>query len=495
MMQCTDINELMMDFIYRELETKREDEFRAHLASCARCGSELASLERTRHALRELPDAEPPAAVTARLLHEAAKRVPRKAAREEEARGGLLSWLSGLFRPVIAHPAWAAAASLVILVGVVYLRESGVISSRPQSSPPSVEARQEKHAGDKAAALAPTSAAEKNMPEGQATAATGAVTTPAPTTTVTADGYADTTVKLDGKMGGQVLDRIGTLESGDPALRMQTQTPPAKGSQSAKDMGGEVADYRYKNGLEGADDGVADKKKEARRAEQAMDVPADEAEADSDNEMTVSGSKGRAAGGGGSTPVAGAAPAPRPAAPAAEPMPQAARGDAADEPAAMPARKPTTNAKPAPNAPPPPTEVARTNSETRKRDAVKADPTKNKDKQNAGGRNVVGNVQQPTQDVKSEAGLDTSSATMHQQAQRAAKTGKCNLALEQWHKIQKTDPDYFNRNVRQDAVFNECERSAAAKKAKKAAPKAPDMEDEMRESPSAPAPAANEASF
>ena len=63
MLQCRDIDELMVDFLYRELDASRGDAFRTHVATCPRCGAELASLERTRQAMRALPEAEPPQAV------------------------------------------------------------------------------------------------------------------------------------------------------------------------------------------------------------------------------------------------------------------------------------------------------------------------------------------------------------------------------------------------------------------------------------------------
>jgi anti-sigma factor RsiW len=74
MMQCRDIDELMVEFLYQELEGERLADFQKHVEGCAHCGAEMKSLMRTRQALRALPEAEPSPAVSARLLHEAAKR-------------------------------------------------------------------------------------------------------------------------------------------------------------------------------------------------------------------------------------------------------------------------------------------------------------------------------------------------------------------------------------------------------------------------------------
>src|SRR5688572_3956204 len=123
MMQCKDIDELMVDFLYQELDDEQMQAWNTHVGGCARCGQEIQSLQRTRQALRALPELEPSPAVSTRLLHEAGKR----AARAEG--GGVLDWLHRLVGPIIAHPAWAAAASLLIVVGVAgFLSMRGKVS-------------------------------------------------------------------------------------------------------------------------------------------------------------------------------------------------------------------------------------------------------------------------------------------------------------------------------------------------------------------------------
>src|SRR5687768_2755550 len=115
MMQCKDIDELMVDFLYQELDDDKMQAWNAHVGACAACGTEMNSLQRTRQALRALPELEPSQAVSTRLLNEAGKRAARSKAVEG---GGLLDWLHRLVGPIMAHPAWAAAASLLIVVGV-----------------------------------------------------------------------------------------------------------------------------------------------------------------------------------------------------------------------------------------------------------------------------------------------------------------------------------------------------------------------------------------
>lgn len=133
MMVCRDIDEHMMEFLYRELEAPRAQAFQAHVEACQRCQAELGDLELTRRTLRSLPDAEPPPRVSARLLHEAAQRAV------SGKRGGILGRLFGAFTPLGMHPALAAALSLVLVAGV-----AGVLLRDKVS--PSLEAARSAHA-------------------------------------------------------------------------------------------------------------------------------------------------------------------------------------------------------------------------------------------------------------------------------------------------------------------------------------------------------------
>jgi hypothetical protein len=128
MMQCRDIDELMVDFLYQELDDGQAEGFRAHVDGCARCGAELRGLQQMRETLRALPDDEPSPAVSTLLLHEAGKR-----ARKAEEQGSVLAFLSRFFAPVLAHPAWAAAGSLLIVAGVAgFLSMKGTVDERSQ---------------------------------------------------------------------------------------------------------------------------------------------------------------------------------------------------------------------------------------------------------------------------------------------------------------------------------------------------------------------------
>ena len=121
MLECRDIDELMMDWLYQELDPGRSSQVEEHVEGCARCAAEAGALGRTREMFRDLGPVEPPAAVSAILLHEAARRAPAAGApraAEDAAGGGLLDRLRAWLRPIILHPAAAAAASVVVIAGV-----------------------------------------------------------------------------------------------------------------------------------------------------------------------------------------------------------------------------------------------------------------------------------------------------------------------------------------------------------------------------------------
>jgi len=130
MSACSEIDALMIDWLYQELDESMAASFEEHLAGCARCRAEVESLEQTREAVRVLPELEPPSSVSAILLHEAAKRAPSPARKPvvavaDEDSPGLFAWLGRLFTPIMQHPAAVAVATMVLVAGVagsLYLR-------------------------------------------------------------------------------------------------------------------------------------------------------------------------------------------------------------------------------------------------------------------------------------------------------------------------------------------------------------------------------------
>jgi len=120
-----DIDALLIGSLYGELSSADEARLRAHLESHPADRTALDGLTRARHAVRASRifevQLEPSQAVSALLLQEAARRAPRKA-RTEEREG----WFVRLRRSFLMHPAMAAAAMLVVVVGVagtLYMRQ------------------------------------------------------------------------------------------------------------------------------------------------------------------------------------------------------------------------------------------------------------------------------------------------------------------------------------------------------------------------------------
>ncbi len=54
------VNEKLAEFFYGELSAAEMAESRSHLVACHSCQAQLEEFERTHHALKALPDAEPP---------------------------------------------------------------------------------------------------------------------------------------------------------------------------------------------------------------------------------------------------------------------------------------------------------------------------------------------------------------------------------------------------------------------------------------------------
>jgi hypothetical protein len=110
----TDIDALLIGALYGELTPADEARLAAHLESHPADRTALADLSRTRDAVRSSRvlsvQAEPPQAVSALLIQEAARRMPR-GAREP-------GWFYRITRVLFAHPALAVAAMFVIVLGV-----------------------------------------------------------------------------------------------------------------------------------------------------------------------------------------------------------------------------------------------------------------------------------------------------------------------------------------------------------------------------------------
>ncbi len=117
-MDRQDIDALLIGALYGELTHADEARLAAHLDSHPTDRGALDDLKSARAAVRESRifelQLDPPQAVSALLLQEAHRRAPKRAVVAEEKE----SWFFRFTKMFLAHPAMAAAAMLVLVVGV-----------------------------------------------------------------------------------------------------------------------------------------------------------------------------------------------------------------------------------------------------------------------------------------------------------------------------------------------------------------------------------------
>jgi anti-sigma factor RsiW len=515
MMQCNDISELMMDYLYQELDGSQAEAFRSHLVGCNRCNAELEAFQRTRTAMRELPEAEPSQAVTARLLHEAAKRAPRPA--QEEESGGLLSWFAGLFRPLVAHPGWAAAASLIMVLGVAgYLKLTGKVDERSQDNPAATAAAEERVESPRLPASEPT---------GGATVVTQPVDTPAtlPPATSAQPGPEPAKPEARPNLVGDVLNVEtdpaqaqvsidGKLEEGRHAVQLKPAEPA--GGESTRGARTITPEEESKlRGSTGTRDGYWIDDKDYGNVRSAPKGELDR-RVDSNTDRP-----GRGAGGGGAVVAADPAPpAPAPAPPPPARTTTESRDATVTKEKAKPAKADRAENKPAAggdrgaedgadaedeeaaHGSAEAVEEERAVREAREREARKKAEA---DKKKTGGQVVTTTAtgskaparpqsppartqryeqapaaspeesyelpQVATDDdgdvyygkkVKQSAPKrnDNDPQTLLQMAKNHAKAGNCDAALQTRAKIQKIDPDFYKRNVIKESVFDPCDK-------------------------------------
>jgi hypothetical protein len=138
-MDRQDIDALLIGALYGELTPADEARLAAHLESHPADKSALEGMKATRDSVRASRifevQTDPPQAVSALLLQEAARRAPRRAP-EPEARE---SWFHRFVRSFMAHPAMAAAAMLVLVVGVagtLYMRHGDQFAEKTMDQAP-----------------------------------------------------------------------------------------------------------------------------------------------------------------------------------------------------------------------------------------------------------------------------------------------------------------------------------------------------------------------
>jgi hypothetical protein len=123
-----DIDALLVGALYGELSSTEQAQLTAHLESHPADRSALDDLKAVRAQFTTSRifevQLDPPQAVSALLLQEAARRAPKHVVAADKKE----SWFDRFVRSFIAHPAMAAAATLVLVVsvaGTIYLKGNG----------------------------------------------------------------------------------------------------------------------------------------------------------------------------------------------------------------------------------------------------------------------------------------------------------------------------------------------------------------------------------
>jgi hypothetical protein len=125
MVDRVEIDALLVGALYGELSPAESSRLEAHLSAHPHDRMALEGLTRARQAVRDSRFlallAEPPPAISAMLLQEAARRAPKRA----EAGSGFFARIVAGFSMMSRHPAMASLAIIVVVVGVagaLYLR-------------------------------------------------------------------------------------------------------------------------------------------------------------------------------------------------------------------------------------------------------------------------------------------------------------------------------------------------------------------------------------
>jgi anti-sigma factor RsiW len=472
-MDCRQIEELLMDYLYEELDTAQTDAYRAHLRGCQKCEALLAGYQRTRQAMRMLPDMEPPSSVTERLLAEAAAAVKARAAapaavgaaatvggvpgvrpvEKKESEGGFFGWLAGVFRPVALHPAFAAVAGMVLVAGV-----AGALYMRGTVTEKSTTARAPSLASEEAASGAPAPTAQAGVPP-----ATSADRLPAAAN--------DPTLHLGGTPSGgdQLAFEARPTEPADTTTKgsgVVTVTPESPRARLGEEQSGAVG-YGSGGGGRSADKNLAD---------------------------------GRGAGGGKAARDDGA-------------FAGAIGGEAesrgyvdGDDGESRPTAKPTAPAGPtaAPPAPPPPskdapaqTQKAQKTPEAEKKPATepKRAPAKQGGGGSAGGDSggVAAGAPAPREESmaadedaemanepapraqgaapgeskkkkEAESSPEKEARKLHGQARAKANMGDCKGAISLRDRIYRVDPTYYSNKVKNDPDLARCNKADKSRK-------------------------------
>jgi hypothetical protein len=425
-MDRQDIDALLIGALYGELTPADEARLTAHLDSHPADRGALDDLKTARQAVRESRifelQLDPPQAVSALLLQEAHRRAPKRVATTEEKEG----WFARFARSFMAHPAMAAAAMLVLVVGVagtLYLKKGGDFAAR---TAPTSELENE------SAPSAPTTIAQTPVPEPTAGAA-GSATPEGADQAAMADGEGYKAGLYEGKAEAvpEPADKVGRVRADE---KRQRETPLAKERSELRREEQKLAATPVRKNK-----GIAVSTEQPQPKDL---VESDRSKQDASGSKTLAFDTGstaapgatRGAGGGGAA-TGTVAPASPSAGPYAQPPPpaQIASGDDMKSAPAKPRPDPKPQTKaPAAKAEPPKVTIAKPPAEA-PAPAAPAPP--------------------PSRD---ESALVAWAKGQHQRTIALVKAGKCVDAAKIALGVSNRAPDYYSQFMATDRALNGC---------------------------------------
>lgn len=438
---ASDAELLLVELLYGELDGEERARAEARVREDDALAGELEALSHIRALMRELPEEEPPDAVSAKILHAAAAHAPGQRAADADREGSSLwDWLRRMFLPIAMHPGLAAAASVLLVGGVAGML---YLSGRMQIAKVQHEKAQvlsEAARGPARAAPAADEMATAGAPAGAASARPEADLTAAPAEAAPEDREVEGAQQRSAK--DQVLDRgaLGAEEQRqelaldrDRVRRVAAEAEAARRDAVEQKRKRSARSERRTRSAPGraklAADSLADDDRAAYRLPEAANKPTANIGGLSGGDTGVAGGAagGAASGRGGPGASSGSRPA-------AEPPPPRAQA---------PAKK---RAAPAPAAP-----VARQEAS-----AEFAEPPPAADEEPA-----------PARSGKGESPA-ASARALHDRARAAADRDDCKTVIALGRKIRDLDPRYhrerFNRDQRVRACLAAEDKAAGAKK-------------------------------
>ncbi|CAN5788286.1 hypothetical protein BH11MYX2_BH11MYX2_02190 [soil metagenome] len=460
MLQRQDIDALLISALYGELTPSQESELSTHLASHPADKAALDGLTLTRDQVRSsrilAVQLEPPQSITALLIQEAARRAPKSPAEGE-------GWFARFVRSFVQHPAMAAAATLVLIVGiaaVVGRNKGNQFANESENRELTATAVRDE------SALAPTAAGEgaaagSNM-VAQNEAPAAIPVGGAGSGSACGAGFADTGASRDHLAVNGKADSTG--HAGDRMGMGVTLSEERQQGTKIATVDGLVVDHR----AEAPKDFVSDEKKApekestcSRGFEKAKNQVVDKQSVDGDDAASMKGGATMSAKAPGTSASGGAAPPPP-----AQPAQQYASPPTVSRPANNAPTTPTT--APAPAKTPAPRVVAPV--------APTAEPPKPEPRTEA--KPVA---KSETKAFEQKAPAETSKAdvaksdpttewakTQHASLVAKARGNQCTAAADLAVQIENRAPGYYAQFVANDRDLKACQPTITAAREKEA---------------------------